>query len=173
MRRVMLGTLALILSITLTPTVAKAQGFIGAGATLPSGDYGDYAKTGWAVNAGFRPWMSADERAALWVEGLFASNKHEGSSGDKTNLFGGFASGTYGLTTGGTATPYIIGSVGYLVHSYKPGTSGAGSESEGGLGFGGGAGVEFSKFYIEGRYLTAKIEGSTTAFLMFTFGRVF
>ncbi len=171
MRRVFLGTLALILSITLTPGTARAQGFVGAGLTTPSGDYGDYAKTGWAVNAGFRPWMSADERASVWVEGLFGSNKHEGSSGDKTNLFGGFVSGTYSLTAGASANPYVIGSAGYLVHSYKPGT-GTG-DSEGAVAFGGGAGVEFSKFYVEARYLTAKIDNETTAFIMFTVGRVF
>lgn len=173
MRRVILGTIALILSITLTPSTATAQGFIGAGLTMPSGDFKEYAKTGFAVNAGFRPWMSADERASVWVEGLFASNKHEGSSGDKTNLFGGFASASYSLTAGASANPYVIGSLGYLVHSYKPGTSGFESESEGGIGFGGGVGVEMSKFYIEARYMSASIEGSSTSFIMFTVGRVF
>ncbi len=173
MRRFALAAGFLTLGLTIGAIPASAQGFVGGGLSMPTGDYGDYAKSGWVVNAGFRPWQSADKRASIWAEGLYGSNKHDGSSGDKTNLYGGLGSVTYNLTADASAVPYVIGSVGYLIHSYSPGTSGFDSESEGGLGFGGGAGVGVKKFYLEARYLTAKIEGSTTAFIMFTAGYTF
>lgn len=173
MRKIFLGTLALFLSITLVPAAATAQGFVGAGLTMPSGDYGDYAKTGWMATAGMRAWQSGDERMSVWGEGFFGSNKHEGDDGDKTNLYGGMGSLSFGLTQGSSTTPYLIGSVGYMIHSYKPGTSGFTSESEGGIMFGGGGGVQVNNFYVEARYLTASIENSTTAFIMFAAGYIF
>ena len=74
MRRFVLAASLLTLSLAVTATPATAQGFVGAGVTTPMGDFGDGAKMGWAVNAGFRPWQSADKRMSLWAEGLFGQN---------------------------------------------------------------------------------------------------
>jgi|CXWL01.1.fsa_nt_gi hypothetical protein len=173
MRRSVLSAALLLTGFALATAPLSAQGFVGAGLSMPSGDYGNYAKSGWVVNAGFRPYQSADKRMSIWAEGLYGSNKHDGAGDDKTNLFGGFGSITYNLTAEASAVPYLIGSAGYLVHSYKSGTSSTFDESSGGVGFGGGAGVGIKKFYLEARYLTAKIEGESTAFIMFTAGITF
>lgn len=174
MRRFVPGLIVVAVVLAIGPAPASAQKFFaGAGLTSPSGDFGDYAELGWMVNAGFAPWRSADSRATVWAEGVFGSNGHEGDGDDKTNLFGGFGSVTYNLTGNAGAVPYVIGSVGYLVHSFKSGLDSEFDDSEGGIGFGGGAGVGIKKFYLEARYLTAKIEESTTAFIMFTAGITF
>ncbi|MBK9548625.1 MAG: hypothetical protein IPO52_05860 [Gemmatimonadetes bacterium] len=173
MRRSVFSAALLLTGFALATAPLSAQGFVGAGVTTPMGDFGDGAKMGWVANAGFRPYQSADKRMSIWAEGLYGSNKHDGAGDDKTNLFGGFGSVTYNLTAEGSAVPYVIGSAGYLVHSYKSGINSSFDDSAGGFGFGGGAGVGIKKLYLEARYLTAKIDGGTTAFIMFTAGITF
>ena len=73
MRRFALAAGLLTLGLTLGAIPATAQGFVGAGVTTPMGDFGDGAKLGWIVNAGFRPWQSVDKRASIWAEGLYGS----------------------------------------------------------------------------------------------------
>ena len=168
MRRFIIGAASLALVLVLGAPSASAQFAVGGGITVPSGDYGDYAKTGWMAEAAFSPFQNADGTFMFWIEGIFGQNKHEGDGDDKTTLFGGFGTATYALTQGASANPYVIGSVGYLNHKYQPATGD--SESSGGLGFGGGAGLSFGDFWVEGRYMTASIDDATTAFLMFLAG---
>lgn len=172
MRRLMIGASTLAAALLLTLPVA-AQGFVGGGVTLPSGDFNTYAKLGWMVNAGITPWQSANDRAKLWAEGFYGSSSHDDFDGDKTNLYGGLGSLTYNLTESGSAVPYLIGSVGYMVHQYKSDEFPDEEGSEGGFAFGGGAGVGFGKLYLEGRYFSASIEGSTTAFILVAAGITF
>jgi hypothetical protein len=172
MRRLMIGASTLTAALLLTLPLG-AQGFVGGGVTLPSGDYNTYAKAGWMVNAGFTPWHSADERAKVWAEGFYGSNSHDDFAGDKTNLYGGLGSLTYNLTEGGSAVPYLIGSVGYMVHQYKSDDFPDEEGSDGGFAFGGGAGVGIGKLYLEGRYFSASISGATTAFILVAAGITF
>src|SRR5690606_21590090 len=85
-------------------------------------------------------------------------------------LYGGLGSLTYNLTEGGSAVPYLIGSVGYMVHKYSSDEFPDDEGSEGGLTFGGGAGLGLGKFYVEARYFTASIEDATTAFILVAAG---
>jgi hypothetical protein len=177
MRRLLTGaaTLAAAAMLVALPAAAQSntQFFVGGGLTLPSSDFGDAFKTGFAVNAGVSPWGSANGRARLWLEGLYSQNKvdADNAGSDKSTIFGGLGSITYNLTTAGNTVPYVIGSVGYLSQKTSFGDD---SSTEGGIGFGGGAGISFGKFYVEGRYLTASLyENATTAFLMATVGVTF
>lgn len=172
MRRALFAgsTLAAVL---LLAAPLQAQFFVGGGATLPSGDYGDYAKTGWLANAGYGIWSSANERATAWIEGFYGSNSHDEVDGDKTNIYGGLGSVTFNLTEGGSATPYLIGSLGYMMHQYKSDTFPDEEGSEGGIAFAGGGGVSFGKIYLEARYFSASIEDATTAFILVAAGITF
>ena len=172
MRRLLLGGATLAAALLLLAPLG-AQGFVGGGVTLPSGDYNTYAKPGWMLNAGITPWQSANDRAKLWAEGFFGSNSHDDVDGDKTTLYGGLGSLTYNLTAGGSAVPYLIGSVGYMVHKYSSDEFPDDEGSEGGLTFGGGAGLGLGKFYVEGRYFTASISDATTAFILVAAGITF
>jgi hypothetical protein len=165
MRRSVLGASSLALGLALAAAPLNAQFFAGAYATLPSGDYGEYAKTGWMAEAGYGFWRSANDRLAVWGAVGYGSNSHEGDADDKTNLLSGQAEVTYSLMAGGDGA-YLIGTLGYLRHTYSPGNDAFDSVSEGGISFGGGAGWSFGKFWVEGRYTTASIENSTTAFIM-------
>ena len=166
MRKVVIASSLLALGLTLGSAPVAAQFYVGGYATMPSGDYADYAKTGWMAEAGYGFWKSSNDRLTLWVSGSYGSNSHEGDAGDKTNLLMGLGSVTFNLTANPDAGPYLLGHVGYLSHMYKPGDDDFESASEGGLAFGGGLGDGCNKFWVEARYITASIEESTTAFIM-------
>ncbi|MEO8478314.1 MAG: hypothetical protein ABI542_01680 [Gemmatimonadota bacterium] len=173
MRRSLIGISTLALGLVLATAPARAQQvFVAGGVTLPSGDFGDGFKTGWVANAGVSFWASANGRAKLWAEGLYGQNKVDATVDTdlKATLMGGFGSITYNLTGGSSTVPYLIGTVGYLREKIS---AGGDSESKGGLGFGGGAGLSFGKPYIEARYLTASIGGGTTSFIMAVVGVTF
>jgi hypothetical protein len=170
MRRFLIGASTLALALALGTTSASAQFFVAGGMTMPSGDFGDAYKAGWVANAGAAIVKSGDERAKVWIEGIFGQNNFDGEADAKSTMIGGFGSATYDLSMGGSAVPYVIGSVGYISQKLESGNA---SQTEGGLAFGGGAGVGFGKFYVEGRYFTASIADATTAFLMLAAGVTF
>lgn len=173
MRRFLIGASTLALAVVLGTTSASAQFFVGAGATMPSSDYGDAdagnAKTGWMAEAGYGIFESENGQLGIWLSGIYGSNNVDDDSGNKYNLYGGFGSVTYALTQGGSATPYVIGSAGYLNRQNKP--DAGESTNDGFMAFGGGAGLSFNgKFYVEGRYMTGTKDDATTAFIMLMAG---
>ncbi len=173
MRRLVIGASTFAAALLLAAPV-HAQFFVQGSATLPQSDYKTYAKTGWMVNAGVRAWQSASEQFGLWAEGFYGSNTHKDFAGDKTNLYGGLGSLVYNLTSGSSTTPYLIGSVGYLRHQYKSDMFPDEEGSDGGVAFGGGAGLGLGKkLFVEGRYMTASISGEKTSFIMLGGGVVF
>jgi hypothetical protein len=160
-----------VLSFTL-PSQASAQSvFLGAGATIPTGDYKDIdeAKTGWMVEGGFGFPLGGGGLYGF-VEGLYGSNKHE-HEGDKTNLLGGFGGIEYVFAEEGEAGLFVFGEVGFLRHSYKSEEHSESESSDSGIAFGGGAGYsipfgESMNGWILGRYLMGKTgEDSDTSFI--------
>lgn len=170
MRRFFTGAATLAAALVLAAAPANAQFFAASALTLPSGDFGDGFKAGWAANAGISIWQNGDERAKVWVEGLYGQNNLDSDIDGKSTMIGGFGSLTYNLTTGGSAVPYLIGSAGYLSQKIEVASV---DDTEGGFAFGGGAGVGFGKFYLEGRYITASIADGTTSFIMAAAGITF
>jgi hypothetical protein len=170
MRRILIGAASLVLALTLGTSSASAQFFVGGYATLPQSDFKDDAKTGWMAAVGYKAFASEDGRYGLWVEGDYGSNKADDDSG-KTNIMMGLVTPVYNLTAEGSAIPYLLGSVGYLNHQWKPDTGD--SENSGTLVFGGGLGVGFGDFWIDGRYMTASKDGYSTAFIMIGAGVTF
>jgi hypothetical protein len=166
MRRMTLAVCSLVAALALAAAPAHAQVWIGGGVTLPSGDFGDFYTTGFAINAGVTAAKFSNDRARLWAEGLFGINNGDDAIEEddlKSTMYGGFASLSYELVTTGTTRPYLIGGAGYLAQRISQGDF---SQTEGGLGLNGGLGVTFGKFSVEGRYWTASINDGTTAFLM-------
>lgn len=163
MRRFIAAGLTLVAALALTAAPAQAQFFVGAGLVSPSGDFADGFKAGLGASAGVAVFKSGDERFKVWAEGFFAKNDLDISVLDgSSTMMGAFGSATLDLAAGGGTIPYIVGGAGYL--SQKIEIEGE-SETEGGLGLFGGAGVSFGKLWLEGRYTTASIADGTTAFL--------
>lgn len=144
MQRFTAAAVATLLTVLATAAPAHAQNrpfyFVGGGITVPTGDYGDYAKTGWLVDGGIG--IPAGSTGQIWwgADVMYGSNKHEGDAGDKTNLYGAHGNLGYAFMPEGFS-PYVYGTAGFLVHKYSPGDSGFESESDTDFAWGGAAGV--------------------------------
>jgi hypothetical protein len=151
--------LAFVGGLAPAPTAAQITVFIDGGATIPTGDYGDYANTGWMGSAGVTVPVG---ESGLFVAGtgFYGSNNHSDIDGDKTNLLGGVGSLGYAIASDGSMMPYVFGSVGFMQHSYKSDTYPDLEDSVSGLAFGGGAGVSFPLGGINGNVQGAYIMGS-------------
>jgi hypothetical protein len=149
-------TTALVLTGAAAAPAAGQIGFVlGGGATIPVGDYGDYAKTGWMGLAGVRlalPLLPVQFRA----EGLYGQNTHDLLAGDKTALYGGMANVIVQIGPPLVPVkPYVIAGGGVLNHHYSPATGA--SEDSWKAVFGGGVGINVSLvvvgLFVEARYL--------------------
>lgn len=137
---------------------AQAKFFVGGGVTMPMGDYGDFAATGWMAMGGVQLSFPALP-IQIRVEGLYGSNAHDGPQTDKTNLYGGMANVVYTIGAGPSPIkPYLVGGVGYLDHHFDAGNTGFSNADEWKAVFGGGAGIGFGlgplQAFAEARYLT-------------------
>jgi hypothetical protein len=163
-----------VLSLAL-PSQASAQGvFLGGGVTIPTGDYGEYAKTGWMVEAGIS-FPIGENGLYVFADGLYGSNSHSDHEGDKTNLLGGFGGVEMSFANEDGAGPFIFAEVGFLRHGYRSEEHSEYEENDTGLAFGGGAGYgiplgESLQGWVLGRYIQGQYseeEGSedwSTAF---------
>lgn len=141
---------------------------VAGGASLPMGDYGKYANTGYVATVGLlvktsKPGMS------LGGQLLYGGNSHSDYDGDKTTLTGLLGTVNYRFGDAAKAGPFVVGNVGLLRHTYS---SDKFPDEEGtsyGVAFGGGAGFAIPRgsmnLYAVARYLMASIDGETTAFV--------
>lgn len=166
------------------PTQAEAQWtlYVEGGATFPSGDFSDFAKTGWMGIGGFVYQLSSG--IGLGAEGFYGSNNHKddvfgtvssvanfsavaaAAASDKTDLSGFMGTLTYFFEVGGTVDPYVFGGLGMLYHKFKSDVLDS-SETEKAFGWELGAGVSFGvsesmSIFGEGRYMagTGDISGT-------------
>jgi hypothetical protein len=173
MRRLIISSSLLALAVTVVSAPVSAQLYVGAYASLPSGDYGEFAKTGWMAEAGYGFWSSSNDRLTLWVSGSYGSNSwdDDGESDGKTNLMMALGSATYSLTANPESGPYLLGHVGYM--NTKASADDVDYDAEGGVAFGGGVGYSLGKFWLEGRYITASIGDGTLAIMLIGAGITF
>jgi len=160
MRRILQAVVAGAAAATLVSTTAQAQAaaiVLGGGATVPIGDYGDYAKTGW-MGVGGVVVPIGDQGLFVGGEFLYGSNKHDDGTGDKTNLYGGLAG--LGYRVGDRSKPgvFFFGLAGGLNHQYKPGSSTESSSNEWKFAFGGGGGFDIpvgkASIWVQGRIIS-------------------
>lgn len=130
----------------------------GGGATVPVGDYADFAKTGWMGGAAFGVALG-EKGAFLEFVGFYGRNDYDDTSGDVTALYGGTAN--VGLMSRGEAAR-VYGSVGggFQVHHYSPGSStGGGSDNDGQPMANAAVGVSFGRgtthFFVQGGIVIA------------------
>lgn len=146
------------------PVTANAQTlYIAGGATFPTGDFGDYAKTGWMAAGGIVFNDIGTAGLGLGVEGFYGENKHKYEdidlSDSKTNPYGIMGIAVYNFDTGGSVQPYVFGGAGWMAHKYTEDFEGV-TDTETGSGFGYqlGVGVGFDlsesvELFGEGRYM--------------------
>lgn len=164
MRRLVISSSVLALAVTVVSAPVSAQFYVGAYASVPSGDFGEFAKTGWMAEAGYKFFETANEKLSLYASGSYARHSLDTDlfEGNYTSLIGA-GHVVYDLAEG-NVSPYLIGTAGYLSLKEKIDDE---STTEGGILFGGGLGAGIGpRFWIEGRFLTASIEESTISMLV-------
>lgn len=161
-------------ALTIGAGTAQAQSVnfgVGGGLTLPIGDFGDVAKTGWH-GLGM---IGYQLQSGLGLRGdFFYGQNNSDPSGAKFKLAGGLGNVTYSFAKS-SITPYVLGSIGYFNFKVE---SGGASASESKVAFGGGGGIRFkagsdSQFFVESRYLTINTSGSNANFIPITVGITF
>lgn len=175
MKRSVPAALALGLALTLGAGQAHAQSVnfgVGGGLTIPIGDFGDVAKTGWH-GLGMIGYQTA---SGVGLRGDFYYGQNNSDpSGAKFKLAGGLGNVTYSFGGSSSITPYVMGSIGYFNFKVE---SGGASASESKVAFGGGGGLKFkagsdSQFFVESRYLTINTSGSNANFIPISVGITF
>ena len=169
-RRALVQRVLLAIAVTMLAMFAaqKAQAqtvlYVGGGATFPTGEFGDYAKTGWQVIGGVlfpigTPGLSAGG------EVFYGQNSHNIETGvtedSKTSPYGIHAILNYSFQTSGSLSPYVWGGAGLTVHRFSGTVLGESvSDSESKFGYQFGVGLEFglgatTGLFVEGRYMGA------------------
>ena len=181
MRSVVVGA-ALVALAGATPVMAQsgAKFSVGGGLTLPLGDFGDVASTGFhgLAAVGFRP---ANLPIGFQIDGMYqrfgvedAPDNFDGN----TQIIQGTANVVYTFTTAEESTfhPYLIGGVG-LYNSKPTGDDFqaiVGDESSTDFGFNAGAGFDFQAgsvgLFVEGRFHNVLSDGSDGTFIPITVG---
>ncbi|MEZ4587315.1 MAG: hypothetical protein R2909_13035 [Gemmatimonadales bacterium] len=158
MRGIVQAGVGIVLAGSLFASTAQAQYvFVGGGLTVPVGEYGDYAKTGWMGAAGIGVPVG-DKGLSVGGEVLYGQNSHSDIDGDKTGLTAFMGYLEYRIGDDSKPGVYLLGEAGVMNHKYKP----AGMSYEGGsdwkLAVGGGAGVDIPagsvSVFVEARFLT-------------------
>ena len=169
MRRTLLAVVAVGMLAVVPASVARAQATfgLGAGLTMPIGDYGDVDKMGFHFGAGASFALGAAP-VRIRVEGTYSQTSHDGADGN-FKIIGGMANVVYPFETAGQVKPYVLAGVGY--YNVKESVF---DVSESGVGFGGGAGLKFAlgsaNLFVEARYLSVDAGGATFAFVPITVG---
>ncbi len=179
MKRNVLGVLTAVLVVAASAPAAQAQNpmsfGIAAGASIPTGDVGDFVKTGFhgMATVGVSPAMVP---FGLRIDGMY--NSLEGkdlAEGTKLRILGLTANGVW-QRPGMVASPYLIGGIGY--YNTELDVEDADSESNFGLNVGIGMKFNLSGFgtFAEIRYhniFDGEDDFGNTAFIPLTFGIMF
>jgi hypothetical protein len=177
---------ALTVSMLLGAPTLRAQGAefsLGAGATVPLDNYGDFAKTGYhgLVAVSFAP---SSFPLGIQIDGMYDRLKLDSSiPGDRTSqIIQGTANLIYKFKTSEESSfrPYLIGGVGIynfkLVSGDEVAGPGVGNTGNTGTDFGlnGGAGFDIKTggigFFVEGRFHDVFTDGPNTKFIPITAG---
>ena len=175
--RLVPATTLVVLALALPARPAGAQLGLGAGVTVPSGDYGDAAKNGWVLNPFFEiklPGPFGLRFSGLWtrsdldqgfVSDLPAPPSSDQVSGD-VNLIGGGIDGTMNITAIPVVKPYVIGGIGWYRQSVSQDVSGVAGEvgdidtENTDVGYNIGVGLKvplaFLSIFAEGRYYSVQ-----------------
>jgi opacity protein-like surface antigen len=170
--RILSAAAAALLALSV-PSAAHAQFYISGGATFPTGDFGDYAKTGWQIAGGYM-FDIGTSGLSVGIDGFYGENKHDSGSttveiDSKTNPYGVMGVVLYEFGLDGSVQPYVFGEAGWLAHKYSGDVIGEDYGTDSGFGYQAGAGVAFPlspsiALYGEGRYTGGTGDVSETKF---------
>ena len=178
-RSVVLGAVILA-TVGAAPAMAQGAKFsVGGGVTLPLGDFGDVANTGFhgLAAVGFQP---ANLPVGFQIDGMYNRFGLDDAFtlGDDVNsqIIQGTANVVYTFTTAEESTfhPYLIGGVGLYNFKFTGDDVPDGTESNTDFGINAGAGFDFQAgsvgLFVEGRFHNVFTEDESTNFIPITVG---
>lgn len=155
------------LALALTATVAQAQvaWSVGAGLSMPNGDFKNAFKTGFhGMAAGDIKLTGAP--ISIRADAMYSTYSSKVSGGDAFNDFSVSADAKYGFAPG-PVSPYILGGP-----TWNHASSGGNSSSK--IGFNVGGGINFGmsalKLFVEARYFSVSDNGVKTNWIPITLG---
>jgi opacity protein-like surface antigen len=180
MKRLILGASVVALSLVAAPD-AHAQVSVGvsAGASLPSGDFGDQVKTGYSVNGliGFAMPLSPIGFRGEVGYNAWDAKSSAASNGAKASSLSGTANVVLQVPGMIVAKPYLIAGVGQHRMKVETGTALFGDLTETKFGWNAGGGINFGlgtlATMLEARYVTVNTSNYTTHYVPVTFGIMF
>lgn len=178
MKRMLHAAVALVLVSLVAASAAQAQTarasfFLGGGATIPTGDFGDGFKTGWNGVGGVNI-MLPGVPFGIRVDGMYSQNKLDAAGSDaKIKIFGGNADAVFAFgAPGSMVKPYVLAGVGAANAKFDDGAGFSDSETK--FAFNGGAGINFMlssvTIFVEGRYFSISTSGSNTNYIPVSVG---
>lgn len=188
MKRTVLGVMTAVLALSASATVVHAQNpmtfGIAAGATFPTGDFGD------GVNTGFHGMVTVGAMPALVPFGVRIDGMYNSLGGDdfdfegtqftgtSAEILGVTANGVFGMPGMIVASPYLIGGIGYYGQKVKTDQLETDRTTAFGLNIGVGAKFNLSGFgtFLEARYhhvMQNDEDGGKYQFIPVSFGIMF
>lgn len=170
------------MALALVATAANAQSVVPAakpvsfgiagGMSMPTGDFGDMAKTGYNISGLFQI-QQPTWPVAIRIEGQFQNfDGKDAFEGANAKSIGGLANALYYIPTKSTVRPYLTGGLGFF-HLKTDGGDACSeafgdecSDSDNKFGFDFGAGLEFQltgmSTFIEANWQSVQTEGTAT-----------
>jgi hypothetical protein len=148
MKRFPLAALALLGAVTLPVSDLAAQRrvvpFLGGGIATGNGDLGDDTDTGWVGFVGLDVPLSLTPGLSVGVTASYAHIPYKGPFDEATNIPGLFGEVGYVIAERSAfpVKPFLRGGIGVEVHKYDPGSTTFREQSETGMSFGGGGGLQ-------------------------------
>ena len=148
MKRFLLAALILLGAVTLPVSDLAAQRrvvpYFGGGIATGNGDLSDDTDTGWLGYVGLDIPLSLTPGLSVGVTASYAHIPYKGSFNEATNIPGLFGEVGYVIAQRSSfpIKPFLRGGVGVEVHKYDPGSTAFREESETGMSFTGGGGLQ-------------------------------
>ena len=168
MNRILVSALSATFAIAVVASSASAQRritpFIGGGLATGTGLLGENTESGWLAFGGIDLPLGFDPGLTFGVTASYARVPYTGSFNEYTSVPSLF--GELGYVLGAQSTrivkPYLRAGAGVQLRKYDPGDTGFRKQSDGGLGFSAGAGVQFS-FSPASVFVGARFVGDSDA----------
>lgn len=149
MKRILLSAAAITVAVTTPFTSAAAQRrlvpFIGAGLATGTGDLSQGTDNGWLAFAGVDMPIGLTPGLTLGLTGSYTHVPYQGTFDEATNIPALFGEVGYviGARSPRRVKPYLRAGTGVQLRKYDPGTTGYRKQSDGGLAFSAGGGLQF------------------------------
>jgi hypothetical protein len=149
MKRILLSAAVVMVAVGTPYAHADAQRrivpFVGVGLATGTGDLSQGTDNGWSAFAGIDLPLGLTPGLTLGLTGSYAHVPYQGSFDEATNIPALFGELGYviGAKSSRIVKPYVRAGAGVQVRRYDPGTTGYQKQSDGGLAFSMGGGVQF------------------------------